>query len=814
MEYPAVCAGPVSSVFWRKIRLHMMLRLVKIENLSGRCCHEEVLMTRVWIITAVLLLLVAGCDQTELYEDTGSLYTEQEMVELNPDKGVKRAGWAETTVFRLFGGEKEPSLSKQLKINNDALLSGSTEQIRVDAATVMLFSDEPAARQILTDVLAQAENSAARAAVCKALILTRTGDGPLEGKDDFIGPLFEILATAEDQTEVKLAAEAILIFSYEQISEQFEKLMAEQASVRAKINAADALKLQPDMRAIVKLMLLLEDENREVTVAAEQALHSLGIPVGKDTRTRKQITRELKRKGRDEFLRDWVIRQEAQLRELEAEAALWRQRYVSALGQIYDRITDDAAKGKFLAEYLTDSKAAMRLWALERVYQDRVGTASKLPAELGPVLIELISDPDRDVRLQTARVLSLMVQLNSSRKLLHQLEIETDDEVKIEFFVALGGACHYAFSPGSEFGIPDHIRKRTLGWAETFLTDENAKKAQKGAEVVRKLLEHDGLSSAEVDKYLGMLAERYESEKQKNGSGQLTAELLNAMAGLCAQSAYKSQAARRFSPLFEEALNSEDALVRQAAVDGLIYVDKARALEKFRVVLLNDSSPDVRKRLIALAGEVGTAEDLSWLIDKIGSGELSEPAWQAMLSIFRRGELAVFDQWLERLDHPGDGARVSQQQRVSFLEAAELKAIGEGGAQTLRLIRGRLAELYDKQGSFEKAAEYLGLLRETAVTEQEKRQIMASLLDVYLRWPRMELAAQLVHNSLLERDLGPESVMVKTIDGYISASLASSDPNALLTALSQSVPAERPMWTGQLGRWQESLRVTEKGVEQ
>ena len=44
-------------------------------------------------------------------------------------------------------------LGKQLKINKDALFKGSSEQIRIDAAAVMLFSEDPPARQILLDAL-------------------------------------------------------------------------------------------------------------------------------------------------------------------------------------------------------------------------------------------------------------------------------------------------------------------------------------------------------------------------------------------------------------------------------------------------------------------------------------------------------------------------------------------------------------------------------------------------------------------------------------------------------------------------------------
>ncbi len=758
-----------------------------------------------WLyLAAVISVLLAGCQPTQEPSDRVALQKDVDSAVTAADARPKPGdtGIDETALLQLDGPVAQSSLSKQLKINRDALLKGSSEQIRIDAATVMLFSRQPPARAVLLDALKQSENSSARLAVCRALIQTRTAKQSVAGVTDFIRPLFDILKAEEDSAQVRFAAEATLVFKYNQIADEFEKLTTNTSlPSRARLNAAYALKLQPDIRATVKLIKLLDDSDTEVVAASQQALHSLGIPVGKDAKTRRQIINQLQRKGKDAFLRDWLVRQETQLRNLEAESTLWRRRYLGALNRTYDTIADDAARGKFLAEFLVDSKAPVRLWAMGKVYQGRVGTASKLPAELGPVLISLISDPDRDVRLQTAKVLSLMGQLNSSRRLLRQLEVEQDQQVRTEFFVALGGACHYAFSPNAEFGIPEEIRKKTLEWAEEFLSSQDPSQAQKGAEVIKKLLEQDGLAAGVVDKFLGLLAERYDRQKAQSNGQSLGAELLNAMASLCAQSTYKTQAARRFETLFEQALNDEAPLVRQAATDGLIYIDKTKALKLFRTTLVNDSSPPIRQRLVELAGEVGGTEDLLWLTEKADATAGSEPAWQAMLKIFRRLDLVVLNEWLDRFDRQDTTAGLSDKQSLALLEIAERKAIAENKTESLGSIRGRLARLYTANGRFEKAAEYLGMLRESAATEQEKQALRASLLDVYLKWQKVRLAVQLVENSLLEGDLETESVVVQTIDRYITAPPAGADPNFLLTALGAQMPDDRPLWTEQLKAW-------------
>ncbi|MFA5239621.1 MAG: hypothetical protein WC476_07960 [Phycisphaerae bacterium] len=723
----------------------------------------------------VILLFAMGCQEGGVSQDKSTQ---------PPDK-VKKVTKVE--------------LSRQLKINKDALLQGASEQIRIDAATVMLFSEDPLAREILLSAL-QGENSAARIAVCKSLSQARGMQESISSENDFVRPLLEILGT-KDFSEAKLAAEATLLFKYEQISVPLEKMATDNSlPVKARLNAIYTLKLQPNMRATFQLIRLLDDPDKQVVDEAENTLHSLGIPVGKDAQTRRQIIDELKRKGRDEFLRDWQVRQESQTREMEAELKLWQGLYLSALDKIYDGISDDTVKGQFLAEHLGNTKEIIKLWALEKISQWRVGTKSELPAELGPILVNLVSDQDRDVRLNTAKLLSLMGQLNSSQRLLEQLEIEKDDEVKMELFVALGGACYYAFLPGSDIKIPEEIRKNTLEWAAKFLADEDPKKAQKGAEVIRKLLEQNGVTSGEVDRYFSLLAERYNQQKDK-ADGVLRGELLGAMAGLCGpRSTHKAEACKAFERLFEEGLSDKTDLVREAAVEGIINIDKTKALGKLRGGFANDSSAKIRQRVIGLAGEVGNGDDLTWLTEKLGSPD-GDPAWQTMLTIFKSIDANSLDKWVERFSSQDMEAKLSDEQKLSFLEIAERKANGENKVEMLKNVRGKLAQLYSKTGRFEQAAKYLGLLREGAVNPAEKEAVLAQLLDVYLRWPKVEAITQLVNNSLLEKDLGPDNAIALSVDKYLSELPETAEPNVVLAALAKTKTAGKPMWAEQVQRW-------------
>ena len=696
----------------------------------------------------------------------------------------------------------------QLKINIDALFAGSSEQIRIDAATVMLFSeDDFIARKALLNTLKQSENNTARAAVCKALIGAKLADKPIPDKEDFIAPLLEILAVDSGEG-AQLAAEALLAFEYDKIAKSLENIITNSTlSAEAKINAIYALKLQPDKRAILKLMDMLEGSDSFIAAQSANALISLGIPVGDDARARRQLRDELKRKGRDEFLRDWEIRQkqEKRVRKLEEELKSWQKLYLTALDRIYAGIKEDADKGNFLAEHLVNSSPTIRSWTLEKVEQWRKGTNPQLPTEIDSILVDMVSDPNRNVRLKTAKLLSLMVELNSTEKLFEQFKVEQDDEVKMAIFVALGRTCHYAFLPDSPNKIQPQIRTQTLEWAADYLSASEPQKAREGAEVIRRLLEQDGLTSDEVEKYLALLVYRYKQEIETSESA-LRSELLNAMAGLCAQSTNKDQAKKLFRALFEEALHDKAELVRQAAVDGLINIDQTTALKNLRENLANDSSVVIRKKLISLAEKVGGNEDLTWLADKIGSNGEGESAWRAMLRIFRDSDDTVLTDWLTKLDSENSTIKLSDEQMISFLEISH-KKIGEDKPETLRDIKGRLAKFYANSGKFELAAKYLGLLRETAQSTEQKEVILADLLDVYLKWPNAEAVAALIANRLSEKDFDANDIIMRRLDSYFVNLPLAVDPNVILKKLSKIKLAEpRPKWTQQLRHWKQNNR--------
>jgi tetratricopeptide (TPR) repeat protein len=190
------------------------------------------------------------------------------------------------------------------------------------------------------------------------------------------------------------------------------------------------------------------------------------------------------------------------------------------------------------------------------------------------------------------------------------------------------------------------------------------------------------------------------------------------------------------------------------------------------------------------------------LWDKIGANSEGKSAWQAMLKIFNNCDVNVIESWMGKFDSQSGNGKLSDEQCVSFFELAERKAVAENKAEMVRTTREKLAQLYTKAGQFEQAAEYLGKLRGAARNAEQKDAILGQLVDVYLRWPKVEAATQLVGNCLLEKDLGNDSAVIRSIEAFLDNPPGGSDPNIVLKSLRRiKATDQRPLWQQHLARW-------------
>ena len=661
----------------------------------------------------------------------------------------------------------ETDSARQLRIYKDALLRGASEQSRTDAATELLLRADRASREILLQALVSKDNPAARQAVCRGLISCRALGAVIKNRNDFREVLVGILID-EAGLGAELAAEAMLVFKYREISGRLEKLVRSgELDRRIRLNVVYALKLRTDKEAMSELIRLLDDTDEEVAGAAEKALQdAFGIPVGTDKEVWREILKDLQRKSPNEIRMERLLQQEVKMRKLELERDRWRVRYLAALDREYEG-ADETARGAFLAEKLGDEFTVVKLWALDKVSGRSSGMV--LPAEFGARLIRLISDQDRSVRLATAKVLSKMSVLNPAQKLLAQFGVEEYDDVRLAIFEALGEACYYAFSPGSEIELPGEIKNETLELAGRYIIEKDAEKAKKGAEVIRKLLELAGLEPAQAQKYLGLVAGRYEQAKGEEGA--LRGELLGVMAMLCGRGGhYRVSAGKLFEKSFMEGLGEEDNAIREAAVAGVINIDGGKALRVFKERgLVDDGSSIVRKAVIELAGQVGKEEDIGWLAKKIGSDEDGELAYQAVSEILVRQKAATVAEWAQKLSWGAE----SEGRVRDLLEMAEDKAAGEKAEDVLLAVREALLEIYLDSGDAEKVG-----------------RLMAARLR--------------------EKDLGGEDSLVAQIDGHLDSQEVEEEAKATLVGILEGIEIEneespRPKWAEQVEIWRQKL---------
>jgi HEAT repeat protein len=726
--------------------------------------------------------------------------------------------WAQT-VLPVAETQAVPTseVNQELALIKDHLFNNKDAATRMSAATVLLFKDDPAARELVLEVLKQAENPAAKMAVCKALDRSRRDPRSLKNKEDFLQPLLTILGTEADPSVAQLAAEATLMFGYDQVQIGIEKIVGADQPVAIRRNGAYALQVHPDKRAVLKLIDLLGDSDSEVARVAGEALTSLGISFPEDAEGRRRAISDLEQQGPEAYLRKRLVRSEADIRTLKGGMQLWQDYYFTALGEWYGSVTDEAVKIAFLTERLKAPEPEIKLWALDRIEQLKKGTSKpKLSEEFEKTLLGLVSSRNRQVRLRTARVMALMWELNAAQRLLQQLQVEEDADVRHELFIALGGACYYASLDTSPFKVPDEVRKETLEWAVRFLSEQRAERVRSGADAIRKLLTQNGLKADDVSKYLDALVQRYQ-QATSEANHAVRGELLTAMAGLCAQrSVCRVQATRLYGPLFEQAIVDAEDNVREGALDGFISIDGAAALKRSRKSLVDDPSASVRTKLISLAGEAGVAEDLDWLSKKLGAPGEGEAAWQAMLKVFRGCGMDVMASWIATFTTPAMQERLSPDQRISYFILVEQRAQKESRIDLLAESRKQLARLYVATGNFKLAADYLKLVEETAGNQQEKDGILSDRVNVCLRWPNLELVSEIIDSHLSAGDLSDDSPIAKSIDSYLEEPPLGADPNALLEKLSQikvKDPEARPGWRGLLQRWSKPVARARKTVE-
>ncbi len=693
---------------------------------------------------------------------------------------------------------EDVQVKAQFEVSKSALFDGgSSEKNRVNAAVLLLLRKEPQARDILLSALSDSNNPIPKIAVCKALNQSTTWVESIYNKEDFIVPLLSVLGG--DQ-EGKAAAEALLIYDYKEISDQLIKIIKDnKAEKKKRLDAVYALRLRPDKEAMLKLIELVDEGDADVSAAAAQALEKLlGVPAGADKAEWQRISAELKKKSRDEFVSDRLIRQYDKVRALEEELAGWKQLYFNALNKFYDQLIEDDVKQRFLADQLGDSREEIILWSLEKL-ESWIKSGKAVSADVCKPLLDQVSSRYRNVRLWVAKLLASLGYTAPSEALLAQLKVETDPSVKMEQFKALGEAIYFGLSPGSQVKIDNQVRIDTLGIASGYLNSDKLNDSITAAKVIQKLLEQNGLEHSVAKSYFQEISDRYSKIPPEKAAER--GEFASVMSRLSQNSSfYRVDAAAIFKPLFEKGLSENGLLVKQSSMNGLENIDPVGALKIFRdLKLYNDPTESIRVGVYDLAEQVGGNEDLAWLVEKLPSNGDSEVAWRVFSAVAERLDGDINLKWLEKIDK----GQVNVDHYLRYLSLVENK-LQQAKKDLPLTLKIEKAQILKDKGDLDNSLSYYNACLADAnnISADQKDVVCSEMAGVYIAKQDFANAGDKISKLLASRDLTEDDYLAVYISNFIKNESVEPDAKASFLGVIGSLQvAERPVWSSMMAKW-------------
>lgn len=686
---------------------------------------------------------------------------------------------------------------RQIRLYSEALLQGSSEDVRVDAAIGLLLRQDSAGRDVLVKALQASDNPGARSAVCRALIRSRGLGATVVPAELFVPALIGVL-TGSDETGSRLAAEALLIYRFSDIEGPLTSVVKDvQMDLKIRLRGIYALQVRTEPQAFRILIQLLDDSNPEIQQAAERSLQeSFGIPVGTSRQVWSAILEQLRQKSPEDIRRERLLRQEMRLREIQEERDRWQRLYLAALDTEFESQPAEV-RGKYLLERLHSDLAAIRLWALQKVNR----LSGEIEPSLRERLLNLLEDPDREVRFQTARVLTTMSALNPAEKLLEQHRKETDIRVSGALFEALGEACYFALSPGSNITLPETMPGEVLELAAGYLRNEQPGPAKLGAEVLRKLLERVKIDSFQSTVYLTALVERYQQAVASGKGGTLPGDLLMIMARLSAQGFQKEAAGHLFHQVFVQALlDRNNPEIRLAGATGLIGINKNEAFRIFKDQQLGqDSNPGVRQMFFELAGQVGGQEDLEWLCTLFGGNGVSDGAWQAFRSILQRQRAEVCVDWARRMSEQG----IFPERVRQLWELSESKAQAESAGVLLEEIWENLLTLAEKGKDYAQVVEIGKRIKEGKPRPEFVDTVNLRVFRAALFSQQIPLGKELLKEILQRGAFDGGHPIVGIIEEFLGSSeVKEEDKKSFLEQIREAdLYPDIPEWMDQMDFW-------------
>jgi tetratricopeptide (TPR) repeat protein len=295
-------------------------------------------------------------------------------------------------------------------------------------------------------------------------------------------------------------------------------------------------------------------------------------------------------------------------------------------------------KAKTLLGFLNDPNPDVREIGAA-IVPEAVGRGQPITEDIHARLIDLIGDPQPDVRLRTIQALTRLADANAGDALLTQLQVETDDELKIWLLRALA--------------VPGVGSVKAVTVVEQLLADNSMRVANEAANTMAALAPlfkaNIGLDRQEFMALLNVLNNRTGppgNPSNEPGSTELRAALITAMGQTSSGSI--QQAVTEFPRFLDQ---NEPPQVRKAALHALAQLGEGSGAGDLIAHELDPQvEPDrqVRQAAAASLGELGSFNYANRL--DTSSQESSEPdasvreaAWQAFAALLSQPSTTTRD---------------------------------------------------------------------------------------------------------------------------------------------------------------------------
>jgi HEAT repeat protein len=710
------------------------------------------------------------------------------------------AGILPTAVFAQSPTSSRPTTSsapaasvtgQQIQDNYELITGENTTQARRLGAGRLLAINTDAAVARLESVLSTSNDLAAQIAVCEAI---STADLPpqrmLSGLIKRLGDSSANLGEAVNNAIRAYPPEAIVENVGPLARQEGAPLNRRLAAIACLAEAGD------DIRAIQILADLLVGTTPTIQSAALSAFSSAtGVrPASVDKAREWWISNESMTGAQ------WLAKvnkaRRGQLRQVESQYSSLVRRVAMVSRETYLAMPE-AQRAEKLLSFLKDELPALRSLGLELI-NNLITDRKDINSESKAQIVEMIGDPDPQVRLNAARIASELRLGGAYQRLTTRLEEESNPDVRAALAAAMGRMDDPAAIPNLMRRLDDDS---SLVVGESVLAIGTlARKRPEGPATP------GGLSDALLARF----------NRIADTDADLRFKFVQAMARI---------SANEFLPLLRDQSQKGDLRARVAAIAGLSAYCSSIIAQDLRA-LLETSQPEIRVSAAEALGKCGRdREDLGALSKHLQiDGEADEgvrtQSWRSYLNICANFPSVDLIGIAEAFDSPSD--KLAQQRRLDILKIVrnDPERFDQLDSSQRVLLLSQLALAQDQLGDFaasagcyEQAADILGS------RNHESGDLLAKCFKSRLRAHQdSKVIEQLsaISSHLVNGNDALLSTMGNLFAAEVAAQLEGTDDPAMIEQLQKLITQATPLLSphgfgGQLKslREQTSLRRAE-----